>query len=156
MRNYRMLNHTADIGISVSGKSKKELFAHTAAAMMDLIVGPESKSSNLRPEFSLIEADEITGEALQVRTIIVEGNDPEDLLINFLREVLYLFNGEKWVMTVCRPLELRSRRIIARLQGEPYDPKKHRIVTDIKAVTYHGLDIHKTNRGWKARVIFDV
>jgi SHS2 domain-containing protein len=156
MRNYRVLDHTADIGIAVSGKSKKELFAHASAAMLDLIIGREPKTVRLHPEYSLSETEGIAGATLQVRTITVEGNDPEDLLINFLREVLYLFYGEKWVTTVCRPLELTSRRIVAQLLGQPYDLRKQHVKTEIKAVTYHGLNILKTTKGWKAKVIFDV
>jgi SHS2 domain-containing protein len=156
MCNYQVLDHTADIGIAVSGKSKKELFTRATAAMLDLIIGQEPKTVSLHPDYSLSEAEGIAGGTPQRKTINVEGNDPEDLLINFLREVLYLFNGEKWVTTVCRPLELTSRRIIAQLQGEPYDPRKHQVKTEIKAVTYHGLNILKTAKGWKAKVIFDV
>jgi SHS2 domain-containing protein len=148
MRNYQMLDHTADIGIAVSGKSKKEIFARAAAAMLDLIIGRKAESAG-----GQMEIDENTP---QVRTITMEGNDTEDLLINFLREVLYLYNGEKWVTTDCRPLAITRRRIVVQLQGEPFDPRKHQIKTEIKAVTYHGLSILKTTKGWKAKVIFDV
>jgi SHS2 domain-containing protein len=156
MRNYQLLDHTADIGIAISGKSRKELFAQAAAAMLDLIIGRESKSVSMSPENGGSQPQETAGNAPQVRTIIAEGNDQEDLLINFLREVLYLLNGEKWVTMVCRPLTLTSQRIVAQLQGEPYNPQKHLIKKEIKAVTYHGLSILKTINGWKAKVIFDV
>ena len=156
MSSYRILNHTADIGIIVSGKSKKELFAQAAAAMLDLIIARKSKMVSFPPEIGGGRAKEIAGDYPQLRTIMTEGNDQEDLLINFLREVLYLFNGERWVTSICRPIELTSRRIVAELQGEPYDPQKHQVKTEIKAVTYHGLSISKTVKGRKAEVIFDV
>jgi SHS2 domain-containing protein len=51
---------------------------------------------------------------------------------------------------------MKSGQIVAQLQGEPYDSDKHQLKTEIKAVTYHGLSVEKTVRGWKAKVIFDV
>jgi hypothetical protein len=74
MRNYRVLDHTADIGIAVSGKSKKELFARTAAAMLDLIIEREPKTVRLHPEYSLSETEGIAGAAPQWKTI---GRSPD-------------------------------------------------------------------------------
>jgi SHS2 domain-containing protein len=86
----------------------------------------------------------------------LHGNGLEDLLINFLREVLYLFHGKKWVAIDCRPVEINRKRIVVQLHGEPYNLQKHPATMEIKAVTYHGLSVKKTVQGWTARVIFDV
>jgi SHS2 domain-containing protein len=140
MNKYRLFDHTADIGIEISGKTRKELFANGVAALFDIML--EQNSGN--------------GETPTAQNIVVEGNDLEDLLVNFLREALYLFNGRHWVITGCHLSELTRQRIVAQLSGQPYDPQKHEIKTDIKAITYHGLSIKKTKTAWKARVIFDV
>jgi len=47
-------------------------------------------------------------------------------------------------------------RLKALLRGETYDPARHRIKQEIKAVTYHQAAVEKTAAGWRARVVFDV
>ena len=109
MKHYKLLNHTADIGIEVWGKTKKELFANAVEAMFDLIV-------------------DLTGvNNVNEKVIAAKGTDIEDLLINFLREALYLFNGERWLVKKCKILELSAKQIVAQLQGEPYNPQKHQL-----------------------------
>lgn len=148
MKNYRILDHTADIGFEVVGKTSEELFANGVAAMFDLMLEQSGHKGKLSAP--------AVGETVEEKRIAVEGNDLEDLLVNFLREVLYLFNGKNWVVTDCRPVEITEKRIDAQLLGEPYDPQKHHVKMEIKAVTYHGLSVKRTRKGWKARVIFDV
>ena len=138
MKSYKLLNHTADIGIEFWGKTKKELFANAVEAMFDLIV-------DLRGINNVNE-----------KVVTAKGTDAEDLLVNFLREALYLFNGKKWIIKKCKLLEMKSGQIVAQFQGELYDSDKHQLKKEIKAVTYHGLSVKKTARGWKAKVIFDV
>jgi SHS2 domain-containing protein len=148
MPKYKLFNHTADIGCEIFGKTRKDLFANGVTALFDLILERKRERGNFLAA--------VAGTALEEKTIALEGNGLEDLLINFLREVLYLFNGKKWVAIDCRPLEITRKRIVAQLHGEPYNHQKHLVKMEIKAVTYHGLSITKTTKGWKARVIFDV
>jgi SHS2 domain-containing protein len=138
MKTYKVLDHTADIGIEVCGKTKKELFENAVEAMFDLIV-------------------DLTGiNNVNVKVVTIKGGDAEDLLVNFLREALYLFNGKRWLVKKCKLLELTTGQIVTQFQGELYDSDKHQLKTEIKAVTYHGLSIEKKAQGWKAKVIFDV
>ena len=141
MKKYKLLDHTADIRVEVWGKTRKELFGNSVAAMFDVMVG-------MSGDYEI--------KALTEKTVKINGNDLEDTLINFLREALYLFNGEGWLIKSCEPLELTGRRIVARLQGEPYNRQKNPLKTEIKAVTYHGLIIYKSKKCWQAKVVFDV
>ncbi len=138
MKNYTLLDHTADIGIEVWGDTKKEALAATVEAMFDLIVDNES----------IVTREE--------KIISVSGVDTADMLINLLREALYLFHGKSWLCKTCEILEMAEEKITARLRGEPYDAKKNQLKMEIKAVTYHTLKIEKRDQGWRARVIFDV
>jgi SHS2 domain-containing protein len=149
MNKYKILDHTADIGIEALGKTKKELFGNTVEAMFDLMVDKEpDRKSNLKV------TREMT--ALEEKVVNIKGADTEDLLVNFLREALYLFNGKRWLVKKCKLLELTARHVVAQLQGESYNSQKHQLKKEIKAVTYHGLSVKKTAQGWKAKVIFDV
>jgi len=145
MPNYKFFDHTADIGVEISGRTKKELFANAAGAMFDVLIEKnESKS----------KSDEDTKR--QQKKVSVDGVDVEDLLINFLRELLYLFNGEKFITVNCEIIKFTNQELQARLTGESFNSKKHLIKTEIKAVTYSGVKVEKFKRVWNARVIFDV
>ena len=139
MSNYKFFDHTADIGVEVTGRTRKELFVNAAEALFDVMIenktGEESKK--------------------QQKKITVEGADIADLLINFLREILYLFNGEKFITVRCEIIQFSNQELQARLTGESFDRKIHLIKTEIKAVTYSGLTVDRVKASWRARIIFD-
>ena len=145
MSNYKFFNHTADIGIEISGRTKKDLFTNAAKALFDVLIESNESKSNSEEK-----------RQKRQRTVTVNGLDVEDLLINFLREILYLFNGEGWVLSQCEIVESGNKRLKAQLIGEPFNKEKHLIKTELKAITYSGLSVEKQKSGWKARVIFDV
>ena len=145
MSNYKFFEHTADIGVEISGRTKKELFTNAASALFDILMeNLDSKGKSAAKTHK------------RQKTVTVDGADMEDLLINFLREILYLFNGTSWVISHCKITECGNKRLKAQLMGEPYNKNKHSIKTEIKAVTYSGLNVEKQKSGWRARVIFDV
>jgi len=135
---YRVFDHTADLGLEIYGTDEKELFLNAAIAVFD----------------TMTELDYVT--AKEKRYFSVEGSDREDLLVNFLREILYMCNGEGFLLKECSISDIDDRHIIGTVRGEVFDPEKHRIKTDIKAVTYHQIEVEKTRHGWRGRVIFDV
>jgi SHS2 domain-containing protein len=145
MSNYNFFDHTADIGVEISGRTKKELFANAACALFDVLI--ENIKNNGRTTREIKRRQKI---------ISVDGEDAADLMINFLREMLYLFNGENWVVGDCEVMECGNKKLVVKLTGEPYNKLKHLIKTEIKAVTYCGLSVTKKKSGWKATVIFDV
>jgi SHS2 domain-containing protein len=135
---YRIFDHTADLGMEVTGATLEELYAGAALALFDLLTASDT----------IRETEE--------RTLDVVGEGPEDLLVNFLRELLYLWNGEGFLVKRCTIREVSPRRLTALLLGEPQDPERHRIQMEIKAVTYHQASVRRTEAGWVARVVFDV
>jgi SHS2 domain-containing protein len=138
MTAYRLFDHTADLGIEAFGSTMEELYAEAAMALFDLLTDAE------------------TIRVTQVRTIAVEGEDPADLLINFLRELLSIWNSTGFLGRACTISELTPRRLTALLGGELYDPARHRIKKEIKAVTYHQSSVRRMAKGWVGRVVFDV
>ena len=138
MKPYHTFDHTADLGLVITGASEVALFANAAHAVLDIIT------------------DLARVEARETRRIAVEGDGLEDLLVNFLREVLYLYNGERWLLKELRIIRISEKDLEAEARGETLDAQKHKICKEIKAVTYHQAQIHETPGGWTARVIFDV
>ncbi|MFA5181294.1 MAG: archease [Syntrophales bacterium] len=149
---YRILDHTADIGIEVHGTTLAVLFSQAAFALVDL----------------LTDRAALTGEADKI--IRVEGADLEDLWVNYLREVLYLFNGDNFLIKEIMQIngilpaitieesEYKSAGVSleAHFSGEIYNPCRHTIKTEIKAVTYHRAEVKQTPAGWQGVFIVDV
>jgi SHS2 domain-containing protein len=138
MERYKVFDHTADLGVAIYGKTVKELFANAAFAVFDIIT-----------DLNRVKTTE-------ERTIIVEGEGWEDLLVNYLREVLYMFNGEGLLLKEYSIIEIDPQHLEGRVSGELFNPSKHRINKEIKAVTYHQITVRETLGMWMGRVIFDV
>ncbi len=138
MITYRTFDHTADLGIEVYGRTREELFVHAAEALADLLADREGKADRT------------------VR-ICATGEDAPDLLVNFLREILYQFHGNRLLLGQIRITTLEENRICAEARGEVLDPASGRLRKEIKAVTYHQASLSRGRAGrWTARVILDV
>jgi len=138
LKKYRTFDHTADLGIEVYGRTIEELFANASFALYDVM-------SDIRHT-----------EQREERGIQTGGSDWADLLVNFLRETLYLFNGEGWLVQACRIDSITNYAVKAVVAGEAFDPSRHTVKMEIKAITYHQAAVLETATGWKGRVICDV
>ena len=135
---FEVIEHTADTGIRVWAPDLPSLFSEAAMGMLSQIT-----------ELARVEP-------VQERTITIDGMDETDLLINTLRELLYMFNGEE-LLAVALEVELSNGSVAKeRISYEKYDPRKHKLHMDIKAVTYAGGDIRKIPGGFEITVIFDI
>jgi SHS2 domain-containing protein len=135
---YRVFDHTADLGVEVTATTQEALYADAAVALFDLLT-----------DLATVRSD-------TSREVVITGGDASDLLVNFLRELLDCYNHDGFLMKSCLVQEVDSHRLTAILRGERFDPARHRIEKEIKAVTYHQASVEKTEDGWKARVVFDV
>ncbi len=136
MKRYEILEHKADLKIRVFGRNKKELFLNALFGM----------SESQRPEIKKPE------EKIK-REISVKSPDLSALLVDFLNEVLYLSQVNKEIYRNIKFKKLTDRDLDAEIFGE----KAETFGEDIKAVTYHNLEIgQKTNKGWEAIVLFDI
>jgi SHS2 domain-containing protein len=135
---YSLIDHTADFGIHVYGLDSKELFANAAWALFDLIT----------------EMDQLSG--LDSCRIEVSGDDWCDLMVNWLREVLYLWNGKELLVKKVQILSLSETALTATLECDSFNPDRHVIKTEIKAVTYHQIQVTSSLHGWEAKIIFDI
>ncbi|MBW1985471.1 MAG: archease, partial [Deltaproteobacteria bacterium] len=120
---YKLIDHTADFGIEVTGADQKILFVNTALAMFDLI----TNSSTL---IGKSESD-----------LRIQGSDTCDLMVNWLRELLYLWNGEKMLVKVADIHSISEKKLSATITYDLFDPDIHEIKNEIKAVTYHKIKV---------------
>ncbi len=135
---YELIDHTADIGIAVTADSMEALFETAAHAMFEQITDIRTLSGSMKTRLT------------------ITGIDREDLMINWLRELLFLWNGREYLLKQARMEKITDTGLTARVWYDSFDRQTHEILTDIKAVTYHGIRVEKTDAGWKATIIFDV
>lgn len=139
MENYKILDHPADIGIEIHGKSIEELFINATLGTSSLISDLEALEETIRREIKL------------------KAKDFEELFTKWLDEVIYLFDSEGLLIKNVEILNQQMWSLQAIVRGEKYSKNKHRIKLYLKAVTYHQLEIKKLDDGsFFAKVFFDV
>ena len=134
---FKILDHTADVGIIAYGTDLKQAFANAARGMFSLI----TELKNIR-------------EILQ-REIAVNAADRESLLVTWLNELIYLFDTENFLGKKFEMTELDDTHLKAKVYGEMVDRSRHQLKTGIKATTYHMLQI-KHNKDYQIQVLFDI
>ena len=135
---FRIVEHTADIGIEVEAGSLEELFAGAAAGMFSIIVEPETVTAVISREIALHAAD--LGE----------------LMFTWLNELLYLLYVKALVPSRFEAKRIDGTDLEVTVWGETLDLRRHRMLEEVKAATYHQMTVSKRDHGWFARVIFDV
>ncbi len=133
-----LFDHTADLGLECTGSSMADLLERAGEALGGCVF----ERSGIR--------------AVEERVITADGSDPEELLVNFLREVLFLINGEAFLPKRLAVVSIGDRSVSCRVDGEPRDPERHAPIREIKAVTYHGVTIEESRGMLTARVVLDV
>ena len=135
---YRTIDHTADFGLHIVGRDLKDLFETAAMAMVEQIVDRDGLPAAVRADLA------------------VDGEDWPDLMVNWLREILYCWSGRQRVVKAVDIQRLEPWRILAAVGYDAFDPARHDIKKEIKAVTYHQIQAAPVGDRWEARVIFDV
>ncbi|MEM1985615.1 MAG: archease [Nitrososphaeria archaeon] len=138
---YKILEHVSDAYIEVTGKSLEESFSRAGLAVVDIMVDLDSIS----PTSSL--------------DVSVEGFDLYSLLYNFLEDVLVRVSGGEFLP--CK-IDVRIDRVgeefilFAKYFGEPFVLGKHRAKLEVKAVTYHLMEIIEKGREYIVRFLLDL
>lgn len=130
---FEEIPHTADWSVRVWAEDLSSLFVEAAGAMNSLsgtVTGPGPRLT---------------------RTFEAEAPDAESLLVAFLSELVYLEEQENLAFDRF-DLDIYDRRLKVTMEGAPVE----RVDKAIKAVTYHNLNIEKTDKGLEATIVFDV
>jgi SHS2 domain-containing protein len=138
MKRFKVLDHTADIGLIVYGEDLKALFENAGEAFFHLV-------TNLRKVRSRTE-----------RRIEIQGEILERLMVDWLTELLYLHDVENLLFKKFKVESIGKAGLKAMVKGEPFQEGVHAIKTKVKAVTYHRIEVRKGNGGWRAQIIFDL
>ena len=141
---FEHLDHTADMAVRLHARDEPDLFREATRALLSILLdGAES-------------APVADRESIAVR---LEAEDPEALLIDYLNELIFLFDTRRFLPSRLDVSALRLEKpalLEGTVVGETYDPARHRAKTEIKAATFHGLEIRRTGGGLEADVVFDL
>jgi len=135
---YEEIEHTADKALRAYGETLPKLFEHAALGMFDLMVHLET----VKPE--------------RLWELELSATSGEDLLHQWLEELVYLFESEAVMLCQFEITEFMEWRLKATVRGSAMDQHTRRRGAVIKAVTYHDLAIEPDNGGWQATLTFDV
>lgn len=135
MKEYELLEHTADLKIKAYGKDLPELFSNILKGMFE----------NCRPILD-------NSQSSIDRKINIKSENLEALLIDFLSEALYLSDVNNEVYFQSNFKILTNNKLIGKIVGK----KVERLGLEIKAVTWYDLKVKKENNLWTAVVLFDI
>jgi SHS2 domain-containing protein len=138
MKPYELIDHTADIGIKAYGSDLKELFKNAAFAMFDIMADLQGLKTSV---------------TVEVRK---DAPNREELLIEWLDELLYNFYTKGLIFSTFEITELDDQHIVGKAHGRHIGENKSRLKTEIKAATYHDLKIEQKENSWQTQLIFDV
>jgi len=164
---FEHFDHTADLGLRVKADTLEELLSEAGRGLLAMhVANPEA----------------VRG--VQFKTIELTADEPAYLLFDWLNELLFAFESEKLLLAEFKielaqasgvrehpdgpdlPLAPTHReadtsrspvRLRATCRGETMDPARHTMDHEVKAITYHGLEVHQSDDGtWRAEVIVDI
>lgn len=132
----------ADLAFRAEEPTLEELFRTAWRATLEVMLPPPSAPR-----------------AIERRSIRLANPAVDLLLFDFLSELVYYKDAEGLLLAV-ESLVLRQDpagwRLEAETAGERADPQRHRLGTDVKAVTLHCFALERTPAGWQATVVLDV
>ena len=137
-KKYRIFSRSSDLAVKVFGKSQADLFANSAFALFDV----------------LTEVDKV--EVNDHLTLEVEGADRDDLMVNWMRELLYLYQRSGYLLKEFVVREVKDNYIRGEVSGEKFDPDRHEIQREIRAVVSHQSRMEKTGDQWTAQVVLEL
>jgi SHS2 domain-containing protein len=137
-KKYRTINRSSDLAVKIFGSSQAELFANSGFALFDIMT----------------QIDKV--EIKEHMTLEVEGGDRDDLMVNWMRELLYLYQGSGYLLKEFIVQEVKDTHIRGEVSGEKFDPDRHEIQREIRAVVSHQSRMEKTGNQWTAQVVLEL
>jgi len=138
MKNYQVLEHTADIGIRVKASSLECLFKNAGLAITD--ISAEKQKTQYPQKHKIV--------------ITQKADNIEELFVNWLNELLSVSSAEALIFEDIRISQITENFIDAIAVGS--DIRNYKVNVEIKAAAYHQLKVQKSGSLWQAEVIFDL
>lgn len=134
---FKILEHSADLSLRVFGRDLPELFSHAVEALSEIAAAEPFQ----RERKAFKEKVEVVAPSAEV------------LLVDFLNEILTRAQINRAIYPKIKIIEFNIRKIKAEIFGQAVG----RFGKDIKAVTYHGVKIKRSESGgYEVDLLFDV
>jgi len=183
---YKVLEHTADIGIEAVGSDFIEALEKVTEGLSSIMVKTKYvrkmpvfvlkifgfEPTDIKYQFSEIDDnEELVTEILdleptevieisEIRNICLEADDKESLVVKWLNEVLFYFDSESFV---CKKAKIKkieeydgNYKIQGLFFGKYFNPKLDTMLAHVKAVTYHQLSVITNEENVTIKVFFDI
>lgn len=137
-KKYRVLRRSSELSVRLAGDSLPRVLADAGFALFDLLV------------------DLDTVEARESITVEAEGVDHDDLMVNWIRELLYEYQGSGYVLKEFVIHEAGDFFVRAEARGEKFDPDRHEEREAIGAVDERLSHLGKMGDQWTAQVSFEL
>jgi SHS2 domain-containing protein len=137
---YRWLDHTAELELELEAATERAVLSDALDALRELLEGDETAV--------LAEVDDYR---LERRAVRATAGDRPALLAAWLEELLFLSESQAFIPVAVEQLSLEDGAVVAIVSGRVGEPRPL-----VKAVTYHRLQFEPSERGYRARVVFDV
>lgn len=135
---FEIIGTTADVGVVARGATCEEAFVHAAEGLFSIIT--DLKSVDPADKYQ----------------VACEGISLEGLLVAWLNELIYLHDANEVLFKRFEVTYFDGRKMEVEAWGEPIDPDRHALGTEVKAATYHRAQVSEGPSGWEVQVILDV
>ena len=135
---FEIFDHTADAGIRIRASTLPGLLMPAAQGLY-AVVGELVPTSEVQP----------------VRFEMEESDEPI-MFRDYLGELLILLEREKRMITAIEDAAFDEHHLAATAKAAVVDDQRSAYHREVKAVTYHELDIKVTPEGYEATVIVDI
>lgn len=135
---YRLLEHTADMGIEARAESCTRVLEEMARGLAMMLFGDSLASASV------------------FRKVQLNAEDPTELMVAWLNEIVYWCERDNLVPALLKIDSLTTGELRGTLSGEPFNPQRHHVEREVKAVTYHQACLEKAAEGWHAKVYVDL
>ena len=137
MEKFKFLEHTADVKFQAFGKNLEEVFENSALAMFKVM-----SDKKIKP--------------LVKKKIKVNGKDLENLLYNFLEELIFLLDSKNFFLAKINKIKINEKKLTAEAEISGDNVEEYETKLDVKAITYNEMFVKKIGKDWVAQVVLDV
>ena len=142
MKRFELLPHVADAYIAAYGSTLGEAFENAALGMIDVMIDPSTVSAVIEDDISISASDE------------------KALLYSWLEQLILNFDIDEKIYGKFKVIEIVHEggewKLTAKAYGEIFDPARHPSKTEIKAVTYHKMEIRRVKDNYVVKFILDL
>lgn len=127
MKRFEYFEVTADIGFRAYGENINEAFENAGMAIFNIISNTDYITPSREISFELTSEDEVS------------------LLYDYLEELLFYHEVEFMLFSEFHVEIDDNLNLKATIKGEAIDWDKHERKTEIKAITFHKMDVKRTD-----------